>query len=722
MMSDPSGETTFNRHCLAAGSLILLYLGLGACGRSVAARSERPEMVVIDLAAGPVARFSPDRAFGAVIDGLGKGRVDQAYAPGNISALKRAGLGSAAYNLRTELGIEAWHWTSEGSWSDAAHAQGYWTGNDHPRRPVWTAWGYGLPRRGDTTDQANDDGYSRLDDGDRTTFWKSNPYLDPLYAPRWPGGEQWITVDFHRSMAISAARLDWALPYARRYKFQYWAGRNDTDPGGHWIDFPLGSVTGGKGGVSMIRLSKQPFTARYFRVLLQQSAHVAPPGSTDRRDAMGYAMREIGLGTLDAQGQFHDAVVHAREGSDQTNIYVSSTDPWHRARDRDPETEQPGFDRIVRSGLTNGLPITLNVGALYDTPENAAAQLRFFKGRHYPVREVEIGMEPDGQNVAAADFAALFLQAADAIHAVDRHARLAGPGLQDTVSDTWLVEGPVQSWTKLFIAALRKAGRLGELDDFTFEHYPFDLPCEAPDRMLREATVKLSRGMAHLTADGVPARMRRSILEYGFSAFSGRILVEMPEALFDADLVAHFLTLGGTGSYYLGYQPEELFDPENACAGYGELMLFGQDAQGRASWPTPAFWAAQLMTRQWSEPGDGQHLLYTAKWLANSGAPDLVVAYPVRRPDRQLAVLLINRDPAHAHVVDLQVQRRSAGAPSRLRGPYDVFQYGAGQYRWQAAGPAGHPTRNQPPRRFGGNGPLTLPPYSITIARSSDPG
>ena len=675
--------------------------------------------MVIDLAAGPVARFSPDRAFGAVIDGLGKGRVDQVYTPANITALKRAGFGSTAYNLRTELGIEAWHWTGEGTWSDPAHAQGYWTGNDHPRRPVLTGWGYALPRRGDTTDQANDDGFSRLDDGDRKTFWKSNPYLDPLYVPRWPGGEQWITVDFKKPTAISAARLDWALPYARRFKLQYWIGRNDTDPHGRWADFPLGAVTNGQGGTSTIRLANQPFTARYFRVLLQQSSHLAAPGSTDRRDAMGYAMREIGLGTLDAKGHFRDAVLHTTEGSDQTNIYVSSTDPWHSARDRDPETEQPGFDRIVRSGLTNGLPITLNVGALYDTPENTAAEIRFLRARHYPVREVEIGMEPDGQNVAASDFVALFLQTADAIHGVDRQMPLAGPGLQDTVSDTWLVEGPVQSWTKLFIAALRKAGRLGELNDFTFEHYPFDVPCEAPARMLREATVKMTTGMAHLTADGVPATMPRSILEYGLSAFSSRTEVEVPEALFDADLVAHFLTLGGKGSYYLGYGPEELFDPENACAGYGEMMLFGQDTAGRASWPTPAFWGAQMMTQQWGEPGHAQHLLYTAKWLAAAGAPDLVVAYPVRRPDGQLAVLLINRDPAHAHVVDLQV-RRAGGSLSELRGPYRVFQYGADQYRWLAAGAAGHPIRNQPPRQFTGNCPIALPAYSMTIVRSGD--
>lgn len=701
----------------ASGLSILLC---PSCDRPHGEGTNSGEAVIMDLAAGPVARFSPDQAFGAVIDGLGQGRVDQVYSPGNIRAIKRAGFGATAYNLRTELGIEAWHWTGEGSWSDAAHHQGYWTGNDHPRRPIITAWGYKLPRRGDSIDQANNEGYSRLDDGDRSTFWKSNPYLDPLYA-RWPGGDQWIAADFEDDKPISAVRIDWALPYARRYEVQYWRGEDETDPHGRWIDFPHGQVTDGQGVSFVQRLSDQPITAQYVRVLLQQSSHTAPKGSSDRRDAVGYAVREIGFGTIDANGHFHDAIAHARSGTRQTTVYVSSTDPWHRAVDRDAGTEQPGFDRVVRDGLTNGLPILLNVGALYDTPENAAAEIRFFRARRYPIHAVEVGIEPDGQNVGAADFAALFLQAADAIHRVDPHIPLAGPGMQDAVSNTWLVEGPVQSWAKLFIDALRKAGRLDVLNEFTFEHYPFDVPCEAPDAMLRRANAKLTAAMASMTHDGVPRNIPRSMLEYGMSAFSGRIAMEVPEALFNADMLGQFLTMGGYASYYLGYGPEELFDPENACAGYGELMLFGQDAAGHATWPTPSFWGAQLMTQQWSQPGHGQHLLYTAKWQAKSATAEWIVAYPLRRPDGRLAVLLINRDPQHAHTVNLQARSSAGKAPATLHGPYQVFQYGAAQYHWQPAGPAGHPTRNEPPRQFTAGGPVKLPAFSMTIVRTRDP-
>ena len=111
--------------------------------------------------------------------------------------MQSAGLGPITYRLRTELGIETWHWNPEGRWSDPAHQQGYWISNDSATeadRACPSATGF--PRRGRTIDDANNDGYSRIDDGDTTTFWKTNPYLDPRYTHD-PEAEhpQWFTVD-----------------------------------------------------------------------------------------------------------------------------------------------------------------------------------------------------------------------------------------------------------------------------------------------------------------------------------------------------------------------------------------------------------------------------------------------------------------------------------------------------------------------------------------------
>src|SRR5438034_1370058 len=83
------------------------------------------------------------------------------------------------------------------------------------------------------------------------------------------------------------------------------------------------------------------------------------------------------------RGRFRDAMKRGPKRDGQSVVYVSSTDPWHREIDRDDNIEQPGFDFIYRSGLTNRLPAMVPVSLLYDTPENAAAEIRYLIARGY---------------------------------------------------------------------------------------------------------------------------------------------------------------------------------------------------------------------------------------------------------------------------------------------------------------------------------------------------
>ena len=72
------------------------------------------------------------------------------------------------------------------------------------------------------------------------------------------------------------------------------------------------------------------------------------------------------------------------------------------------------------------------VAMLYDTPDNAAAEIAYLEKRHYPISYVEMGEEADGQDMLPEDYAALYLQWATAIHRVDPKLKLGGPSFRES--------------------------------------------------------------------------------------------------------------------------------------------------------------------------------------------------------------------------------------------------------------------------------------------------
>src|SRR6266550_909032 len=381
--------------CSLVFTTVVLQPLSGLAQRPSAIRS-RTKMVTVSITPGqPANRFIPSHALGAGIDGHDKGDADRQLKPKNIEAMLSAGLKSLTYRLRTELANDVWHWNPQGVWSDPGRKQGYWISDSKSEAPIWDSYGYRLPRRGNTIDQGNDDGYSRLDDGDRESFWKSNPYLDRQFTREDNSlHPQWIVVEFNERKLINAARLLWGTPFATSYRVQY-ANFDDIsdialNPPGMWRDFPSGVVNLctvvdllKQPGDSTLRLSARPIKTRFIRILMTRSSGFFFEQGMDTRGQLGFAMREVYLGRVDSSGQFQDEIHHGTERNTQTVMYVSSTDPWHRAGDLDEGVEQPGFDRVFQSGLTNNLPVLLAVGLLFNTPENAANQIRYLKSRGY---------------------------------------------------------------------------------------------------------------------------------------------------------------------------------------------------------------------------------------------------------------------------------------------------------------------------------------------------
>src|ERR1043165_7063078 len=210
------------RRQLSIGLAISLAMAGNLCAQRGDNHLSNANIVIEYSPTRPVNRFTPAHALGGAVDGHDKGSTDLLLTAANIREMLSTGLKPLTYRLRTELAGDVWHWNSRGAWSDANRQQGYWTSNADLAEPISVSYGYRLPRRGNTIDQANDDGYSRLDDGDEARFWKSNPYLDRAFT-----GEnnsihpQWVVIEFAKPEPINAVRILWGESFAQRYQIQY---------------------------------------------------------------------------------------------------------------------------------------------------------------------------------------------------------------------------------------------------------------------------------------------------------------------------------------------------------------------------------------------------------------------------------------------------------------------------------------------------------------------
>ncbi len=702
-------------------------------GSQPASPRDAPVTIQIDIAK-PLNTFSPTEVLGAGVDGREQGSVAQTYTLATMKAMLSAGFKPLTYRLRTELGVESWHWNPKGRWSEAKKKCGYWTSEARPGAPIRLSNGYKLPRRGNTIDQANNRGYSRLTDGDPVSFWKSNPYLDKHFTGEDNTAHvQWVMIALENPLPVNAVRLLWGNPFAVDYCIEYYTGENpvslDEHPDknqGTWLPFPMGRVEAGRGEMETVRFAETPLPIRYLRIAMKTSSGKARPASSDIRDNVGYALREIWLGTLKA-GVFHDLLKHGKSAATQTTIYTSSTDPWHTEADKDVNVEQPGFDLVFRGPLPNHLPVLIPVAPLYDTPENAAAEIRYLRARGYPIRGIEMGEEPDGQLISPEDYAALYIQFADALHAVDPKLKLGGPGFQTSVVDyvTWPDAGGNVSWMNRFLLALRRRGHQNDFNFFSFEWYPFDNVCAPTPPQLAAAPEMLSALMAKLKQSGVSPEIPWLITEYGYSSFAGQAEVEMAGALLNAEIPAQFLSLGGKTAYLYGYEPEELMREQSDCDTWGNLALFLADKRGYITQPLATYYAARMLTQKWLQPGSGLHTLFPAvSGLRNSQGQPLITAYTVYRPDRQWSLLLLNKDPKQQHPVQIRFCTEGASG-TEWNGSLAMTQYSGKQYQWHPHGIKGYASPNLPPehRRLqaASHPSLVLPPYSITVLTGDGP-
>jgi len=671
-------------------------------------------------------KIIPNQALGAGIDRMPAAAIEKLFTEPAINRVLSAGWQPVSYRQNTELHIEAWHWNPKGTWSDPG-GKGYFTGSREPTEMIRNSYGYPLPHRGATRNDGTDaTGYGRLTDGDLNTYWKSNPYLTRAFTGE-EDHPQWVILDLANSLSINAIRIAWADPYAKRYRVQYWTGEQPIlQPAkGSWITFTGGTVDNGEGGTVTIPLNSVPMPVRYLRIWMTESSNTCDShGSADRRNCLGFAIRELYAGTVSANGEFHDSVLHTPDQG-QTTTWCSSVDPWHEPSDFDPRlSDQVGFDLFFTSGATRGLPAMIPIAMVFNIPEDAAAEIAYLEKRKYPISYVEMGEEPDGQYMLPEDYAALYIQFSDALHKVDPALKLGGPVFTGQNEDivVWPDAQGRISWTRRFVDYLRDHGHLKDLAFFSFEHYPY-VPCTVTWNSLYDEPRLVSHIIDVWHDDGVPADVPLFITESNISWQTDESFVDIFGALWLADYVGAFLSSGGNAVYYFHYLPMGVHHGCNNSVGtFGMFTTTEKDYQ--ILQPTSQYFASQLINLEWVEPGSGEHRLFRATGdLDDPAGHALVTAYAALCPDGQYSLLVVNRDQWNSHKVRIAFHDAKANADRFFSGPVTTTTFGRAQYQWHPDAKGGSADPDGPALKASINANaetwFDLPGASLTVIRGS---
>jgi hypothetical protein len=665
--------------------------------------------------------FDPDSALGSSIDVLSREGIDKVFTPHIIQESLSAGWGPITYRVNTELRMAAWHWNPNGKWSDPAHQSGYFTGSAELGEPIRYIMAYALPHRGFSTSG------DRPTTGPNLTYWKSNPYLTRHFTGESDAlHPQWAVMDLRVEKPVSSVRIAWASPYARYYEVQYWVGKNALDfdggPKGEWKTFPAGAMENAQGGTVTLMLADAPVTTQYLRVWMTASSNTCDEhGSDDIRNCVGYAIKSIEAGSVSASGEFVDVMRDAPE--DKRPTYASSSiDPWHSAGDVDDggRNQHTGFDLFFTSGLTNNLPAMIPVTMLYGTPDDAAAQIAYIEKRGFPIGYIEMGEEPDGKHALPEDYAALYIQWADALHKVNPKLKLGGPVFEGVNEDitVWPDDQGRVSWMGRFVDYLKSHGHLADLAFISFEHYPFE-PCNITWKTLYSEPKLMKHIMDVWRKDGVPSSVPLMVTEsHEAWALTGPMSTIFA-SVWLADNIGSFFEGGGAAFYHSPIQPQGV---QKSCLGWASWSNFVSDREYNIKGYTSLYFAAHMINLEWVQHRSGVHQMFPSTInIQDSEGNALVTSYAVHRPDGNWSLMLVNRDENNPHTVRVVFEKSASKLARYFSPPVTMVTFGSEQYKWIDDGPNSHADPDNPPvalpAEAGPEATYTLPKASITVLR-----
>ena len=321
------------------------------------------------------------------------------------------------------------------------------------------------------------------------------------------------------------------------------------------------------------------------------------------------------------------------------------------------------------------------------------------------------------------DCEAVARKIATALHRVDPALKLGGPVFEGVNEDilVWPDAQGRTSWLGRFVEYLKSHDRLADLAFMSFEHYPYE-PCKIQWSSLYDEPALISRILRVWREDGLPPNTPLFVTEVNIAWATGESFVDIFGALWLADYVGAFLTAGGDGLFYFHYLPSPLRGGCNSS--YGTFGMFNVDESYQIRQPTSQFFASQMLTREWVQPGHGEHRVFPATSdILDAAGHVLVTAYAVHRPDGQWALLIVNKDQRNPHPVRVVFHDGTDETDRSLRGRVTTVTLGPAQYRWRANGRDGSADPDGPPAQTtvtaGKDTVFELPAASVSVIRGT---
>jgi hypothetical protein len=336
-----------------------------------------------------------------------------------------------------------------------------------------------------------------------------------------------------------------------------------------------------------------------------------------------------------------------------------------------------------------------------------------------------MGEEPDGKHTMPEDYAALYVQWADAIHRVDPKLKLGGPVFEGVTEDirVWPDAQGRVSWMGRFLDYLRSHGRLGDLAFVSFEHYPFE-PCTITWKTLYMEPQLMKHILQVWRDDGVPKSVPLMVTENHLAANLTGPMTTIFAALWLVDNVGSFFEGGGAAFYHSPIQPQGI---ENSCLGWASWSNFVSNENYEIKGYTSPYFAAHMINLEWVQHRSGMHRMFPASSDIRDGDGNLLVtAYAVLRPDGNWSLMMVNRDENHGHAVRVVFDDSRTKQSRYFSGPVTFVTFGSEQYAWINDGPNSHADPDGPPVativQGGPQASFALPKASITVIRGKVPG